>query len=492
MTVHLVGAGPGDPGLISVRGAELMARADVVVYDRLVAPELLELAPPSAQLIDVGKRPGTPRSQPEISALLVEMSRSFETVVRLKGGDPFVFGRGGEEVEALLDAGVPVEVVPGVTSAFAVPAFAGVPVTHRGVSASVTVVTGHVGDPTSPGAVDWESLGHAGGTIVILMGVATKDEIARRLIAAGMAPETPVCAIERGTTALERTVRTTISGLGEIAIESPATIVVGAVAGLDLDWMGSRPLSGWRVVVTRQTQSAQELTSRLELLGASVAALPCIAIAEPEDGGAALRSAVASIHGYDWVALTSANGAERLLEAVGDARALAGVSIAAVGPATAAALRSAYIVADLVSEKASAVALAEALGVPIGRGRVLFARATEALPQLPKTLRSAGWTVDEVEAYRTVIAGPDDGATPEAVVQASKADAAIFASPSAVRGFVSLLAGRRLPVSAVCIGPSTASEADAVGFESITVAREASDPGLVDAVLEARNLGSKR
>jgi len=492
VTVHLVGAGPGDPGLITVRGARLVSVADVVVYDRLVSRELLEIAPLSAQLIDVGKRPGAEGSQSEISALLIELSRSFETVVRLKGGDPFVFGRGGEEVEALLDAGIPVEVVPGVTSAFAVPAFAGVPVTHRGLSSSVTVVTGHVGDPASPGAVDWESFARAGGTIVILMGAATKDEIARRLIAGGRGPETPVSVVERGTTRLQHTFRTTLDGLATIEIESPATIVVGAVAGLALDWYDSRVLSGMHVVVTRQTQQAGELTSRLELLGASVSLLPCIAIADPEDGGAALRNAVASIGEYEWVALTSANGAERLLDAAGDARRLAGVKIAAVGPATAAALRSGHLVADLVSQKSSAAALAESLGPRTGRGRVLFARATEAMPQLPKTLRSVGWTVDEVEAYRTVVAGPSDGATPEAIDRGARADAAVFASPSAVRGFVSLLAGRRLPASAVCIGPSTASEADAVGFEMITVAREASDPGLVDAVVEARNLGSKR
>ncbi len=257
MTVHLVGAGPGDPGLITVRGAQLISKAEVVVYDRLVSPELLELAPPSAQMVDVGKRPGTARSQQEISALLIELSRSFETVVRLKGGDPFVFGRGGEEVEALLDAGVPVEVVPGVTSAFAAPAFAGVPVTHRGLSSSVTVVTGHVGDPQSPGAVDWESFARAGGTIVVLMGVATKDEIARRLIAGGRPPETPVSVVERGTTAQQRTIRTTLGGLGEIDVDSPATIVVGAVAGLALDWADSRALSGMHVVVTRQAQRAR-------------------------------------------------------------------------------------------------------------------------------------------------------------------------------------------------------------------------------------------
>ena len=325
-----------------------------------------------------------------------------------------------------------------------------------------------------------------GGTLVVLMGVATKDEIARRLIAGGRSPNTPVCAIERATTDFERTVRTSLGELHEAEIDSPATIVVGAVAGLALDWSGSCALSGWDVVVTRQSDSAHELTSRLGNLGASVALLPCIAIVEPEDGGAALRRAVASIHEYDWLALTSANGVKRLLEAARDARSLAGVKIAAVGPATAAALGAAHIVADLVPVEASAKALAEALGAPTGRGRLLFARAAEAMPQLPKTLRSAGWIVDEVEAYRTVVAGPTEGATAEAVERAARADAAVFASPSAVRGFVSLFAGRRLPTTAVCIGASTASEADAVGFVEITVAREASDEGLVAAVVEAK------
>jgi uroporphyrinogen III methyltransferase / synthase len=487
VTVHLVGAGPGDPGLITVRGADLLARADVIVHDRLVLAELLELARKDALLIDVGKLPGTPRSQDAISELLIELSQSHEIVVRLKGGDPFVFGRGGEEVEALTRSGIGVEVVPGVTSAFAAPAFGGVPVTQRGISSSVTVVTGHVGDTDSAGSVDWRSLGRAGGTLVILMGVATRGEIARRLMEAGRSRSTPVCAVVRGTTPLQKVLRTTLGELGATEIDSPATIVVGPVAGLGLDWLSSQILSGWTVAITRPAESSELLASMLRDRGASVVNLPAIAITEPADGAAALSEALGRVGEYDWVALTSANAAASVLQEIGDLRRLAGVRVAVVGPATAEALRAGHLVADLVAQRSSASGLVEALGVPTGGGRVLFCRAAEALATLPDGLRSAGWSVDEVEAYRTVVAGPGDGATPGAIDRAAKADAAVFASPSAVRGFISLLAGRRLPRFAVCIGPTTASEADAVGFEEITVAGEANEAGLLGAVLEAKS-----
>jgi len=233
VTVYLVGAGPGDPGLLTRRGAELLARAEVVVHDRLIGRALLDLAPASAQRIDVGKQPGQPRHQDEINALLVEHGRAGSTVVRLKGGDPFVFGRGGEEVLALKEAGVPFEVVPGVSAAFAVPARAGVPVTHRGLATSVTVVTGRVGDPRS-GGVDWEALARADGTLVVLMGLENRAAIAERLVAAGRSPDTPVLVVEWGTTDGERVARTTLAGLGSLAADAPATIVIGPVAGLDL------------------------------------------------------------------------------------------------------------------------------------------------------------------------------------------------------------------------------------------------------------------
>jgi len=232
VTVYLVGAGPGDPELLTRRGAALLEKADVLIHDRLIAHELLSLAPPGAEVIDVGKTPGQPRRQHEINQLLVEHGKTGREVVRLKGGDPFVFGRGGEEVEALQDAGIDYEVVPGVSSAFAVPAAAGIPVTHRGLSSSVTVVTGHTGDSTAPGGVDWDALGRAGGTLVVLMGMATRSAIAAELMASGRPPTTPVAVVHWGTTDRQQVVRTTLGSLAEVDLPAPSIIVIGPVAAL--------------------------------------------------------------------------------------------------------------------------------------------------------------------------------------------------------------------------------------------------------------------
>jgi uroporphyrin-III C-methyltransferase len=234
VTVALVGAGPGDPGLLTRRGAELLARAEVVIYDRLIGRELLELAPPGAELIDVGKVPGRSSGQSDINALLIRYGRTGRPVVRLKGGDPFVFGRGGEEAEALRSEGIGYEVVPGVSSAFAAPAAAGIPVTHRGLASSVTVVTGHAGGGSEPAAVDWDALGRAGGTLVVLMGMSERATIADALIAAGRGADTPVTVVHWGTTGQQRVVRSTLGGLASVELPSPATIVIGPVASLDL------------------------------------------------------------------------------------------------------------------------------------------------------------------------------------------------------------------------------------------------------------------
>ena len=522
VTVYLVGAGPGDPSLITVRGADVLRRADVVAYDRLVDRALLELAPQTAELVDVGKEPGTPRSQSEVSALLVELGRKHATVVRLKGGDPFLFGRGGEEVEALLDAGIAVEVVPGVTSAFAAPAYAGVAVTHRGISTSVTVVTGHVGDPAGgaggdvgdPRAfrgVDWESLARARGTIVILMGMAKRSEIAERLIAGGRPGSTPVAVVQWGTTPMQRSARTTLSELGDVELGSPATIVVGDVAGLELDWLdpiARFPLAGWTVVVTRPEHRADGLVSALRESGASVVRLPSIEIAGPSDGGAGFARALESVGRYDWVAFTSANAASAFVAALPDARALAGVRLAAVGRATARALETAHLRPDLVAGEAeaqeggtaSAAGLVDAMGSPAvsdgGDGaRVLFCRAAEALPTLAEGLRASGWSVDEVETYRTIVADPDHGADSVAVERARSADAVVFASPSAVRGFLALMSGAPdsgvrgpLRMVAICIGETTASRARAEGFERVAVASSPTDDGLLEAIGLARGV----
>ena len=367
MTVYLVGAGPGDPDLLTRRGAELLARAEVVVFDRLVGPALLELAPPGALLVDMGKRPGEPRRQEEIHALLIEHG-AMKTVVRLKGGDPFVFGRGSEEIEALRAAGIDYEVVPGVSSAFAVPAYAGVPVTHRGLSTSVTVVTGHVGDPSAPGGVPWETLARAGGTLVILMGMEHRQEIARLLMVGGRRPDTPVLVVQWGTTAQERSVRVTLDQLHAVQLGSPSTIVVGAVAGLDLGGRPRLPLAGLSVVVTRPRAQAQGLVSHLTAAGAEVVMLPVIAIKSPADADAdadgdadALEDAAARAAQYDWIVFTSANAVNRYVTLLRDGRDLGAARLAAVGPGTAAALAAWHLAPDLVADEATAEGLVAAM-----------------------------------------------------------------------------------------------------------------------------------
>jgi uroporphyrinogen III methyltransferase / synthase len=481
MTVYLVGGGPGDPGLITVRGAEVLARADVVVYDRLSVATLLDLAPPGAERISVGKAPGrASRPQAEINALLVERGRTGETVVRLKGGDPFVFARGGEEVAALRAAGVPFEIVPGITSAVAVPAYAGVPVTHRGMASAFTIVTGPEGEAGVP--VDWEAIARVGGTIAVLMGVAKREEIARRLMAGGLPAATPVAAVTWGTRPEQHTVRTTLGRLAAEPIESPAVLVVGAVATLDLRWYEDRPLFGRRIIVTRAREQASGLVERLAGLGAATVELPVIEIGEPADGGAGLRDAALRVGDYDWVAFTSANAVTRFftaLVAVGsDTRALGGRRVAAIGPGTADALAAAGVRADLVPERFVAESLLEAL--PAGPGRVLLPRAAVARDALPAGLAERGWTVDVVEAYRTVVGRP----APEALAAAASASAVTFTSSSTVTNYLAVAGDLPVPPVVACIGPITADTARAAGLRVDVVAHEHTIEGLVTALVE--------
>ena len=477
MTVYLVGAGPGDPDLITVRGAEVLSRADVVVYDRLSASSLLELAPATAECISVGKTPGHASvPQDDINALLVEKGKAGLEVVRLKGGDPFVFARGGEEAAVLRDAGVPFEVVPGITSAVAVPAYAGIPLTHRGMATSFTVVTGQEA-PWAATETDWEAVARVGGTIVVLMGVATRAQIAARLMAGGLVPETPVASVQWGTRPDQRTVRTTLAGLGDAVIEAPATIVIGAVAAIDVAWFEQRPLFGKRVVVTRARGQASALVRRLRSLGAETVEIPAIEIVDPADGGAALRAAAAGVHGYDWVVFTSANTVERFVPLLRDGRALAGVELAAIGPGTAEALARFNLAADLVPERFVAESLLEAF--PPGPGRVLLPRAAEARDVLPDGLAAAGWQVDVVEAYRTVKAAPSAGT----LAAARTADAITFTSSSTVTSYLELAGSDAVPPIVVCIGPITAQTARDSGLKVDAEAEEHSIPGLVDAVV---------
>jgi uroporphyrinogen III methyltransferase/synthase len=490
VTVHLVGAGPGDPGLLTVRALEVLQRAEVVVYDRLSQESLLDLAPAGAERIDVGKAPGHVRLPQEgINALLVERGRRGETVVRLKGGDPFVFARGGEEAAALAEAGVPFEVVPGITSAIAVPAYAGIPVTLRHSSTSVTIVTGHE-EPGAgeDGTVDWQAVARVGGTIVILMGVARIGRIAAALMAAGRPPDTPVAAVQWGTRPEQRTVRATLATIGDHELGTPSTIVVGEVAARDLAWFENRPLFGRRIVVTRAREQASELVARLAALGAATVEVPAIAVAEPADGGAALAAAVDRVAAgaYDWLVLTSPNGARRLLAALRaagrDARALGSTRLAAIGPGTADVLAAANLVADLVPPRFVAESLLASFPGTgegdVATGRVLLARAAVARDVLPEGLAERGWKVDVVEAYRTEPAPLDERAA------AALADAEIitFTSSSTVTNFLAGAGSGAVPPVVAAIGPVTAATAREHGLTVDIEAEVHSLDGLVAAL----------
>jgi uroporphyrinogen III methyltransferase / synthase len=473
MTVYLVGAGPGDPGLVTVRGRELLERCDVVVYDALADRRIVDLARPDARRLYAGKRAGFhAQSQEEINRLLVELGRREGCVVRLKGGDPFVFGRGGEEALALTAAGVAFEVVPGVSAAHAVPAYAGIPVTHRGMAAEVTFVTGHE-DPERPESMlDWSALASTRGTLVFLMGVRTLGANAARLIEHGMSPLTPAAVIASGSLAHQRTV---VAPLGEIAdaaagLRPPAIALVGEVVTLRerLAWFERRPLFGLRIAVTRARAQASGLAARLELLGAEVVQAPAIRV-EPLPLPEELDPAA-----FDDVCLTSQNGVERLIG--GDVRRLAGVRVAAVGPATAAALRERGIEPDVVPERSTQEGLLDAMGEVAGR-RVLVATAEGAREVLEEGLRAGGADVTAVTLYRSV-AEPVDV---EAVVSC---DLVTFTSSSTVTNVLSALsAAERRALRAISIGPVTSATLRDAGVEPVAEAEPHDVDGLVDCVL---------
>jgi uroporphyrinogen III methyltransferase/synthase len=485
VTVYLVGGGPGDPGLLTVRALEVLERADVVVYDRLSQSSLLDLAPPGAERIDVGKAPGNVRrSQEEINALLIERGKGGSTIVRLKGGDPFVFARGGEEAAALLEAGVPFEVIPGVTSAIAVPAYAGIPVTMRHSSTSVTIVTGHE-DPGAgeEGTVDWRAVAQVGGTIVVLMGVARIGRIATALMAGGRDPATPVAAVQWGTRPEQKTVRATLGTIGNERLGTPSVIVIGDVAACDLSWYDKRPLFGHKIVVTRAREQASELVSKLTALGADTVEVPAIEVQTAADDGAALQAAARNLRNYDWVVVTSPNGARALLIALRgqglDARAFGRCKVAAIGPGTAEALAAGNVLVDLVPPQFVAESLLEAFPEPPTGGRVLLARAAQARDVLPEGLRARGWQVEVVEAYRTVAAALPDARRAEL----AEADMITFTSSSTVTRFLDAAGPESVPPVVATIGPITAATAREHGLEVDIEAPVHTIDGLVDAIL---------
>lgn len=491
-TVYLVGAGPGDPGLLTLRAAELMERADVLVYDALVSPAIMERAP-NAERVYVGKRGGEhSRTQEQINAILVDLAGKHRTVVRLKGGDPFVFGRGGEEALVLAQAGIPFEVVPGVTAGIAAPAYAGIPVTQRGMAASVAFVTGHE-DPTKPDTdVDWAHLARGVGTVVFYMGVGKMADNFRRLVEHGRAPETPAAAIEWGTYPRQRTVSGTLQTLPDIAKEAgigaPSLIVVGEVVALreTLGWWDRRPLSGRRIVVTRARAQASEFAAALEALGAEVVQFPVIRIAPAEDAEP-LRQAAAQAGTFDWIVFTSANGVERfwyaLTEQRCDARALGGVRVCAIGPATAAELERRGVTPDLVPDQFVAESAVRALlGASRVRGeRILIPRAAVARPVLPDALRQAGAEVVEVAAYTTVQDG-GGAETVRAMLARGEVDAVTFTASSTVKNFVELVGADIGRAKVASIGPVTSATARELGLAVDVEAAEYTTPGLVQAL----------
>ncbi|MFL5835335.1 MAG: uroporphyrinogen-III C-methyltransferase, partial [Solirubrobacteraceae bacterium] len=406
--VFLVGAGPGDPALLTVRAVELIASADAILYDRLVPDGVLEAT--EAELVYVGKQPGGSVDQAAITDELIERAQRGQTVVRLKGGDPFVFGRGGEEAEALNAAGVPFEVVPGVTAGVAAPAYAGIPVTHRDAASAVAFVTGHENPEKPESALEWDAVARFPGTLVFYMGVRALPRIAEALIAGGRDPDEPAAVIERGTMPRQRTMTSTLGAVAEeakrAALKPPSITVVGPVAALRerLAWFEHRPLAGKTVAVTRARAQASGLAARLRALGAEVVEAPAIRIV-PLAGGAP------DLDGTDLVCLTSPNGVrllfDRLQRSGQDARALHGRTVAAIGPGTARALRAHGIEPDVVPERSVAESLVEALrDVPVTRA--LIARAAEARDVLPDALRERGARVDVLPLYETVAETLDD------------------------------------------------------------------------------------
>ncbi|HEU4641954.1 MAG TPA: uroporphyrinogen-III C-methyltransferase [Gemmatimonadaceae bacterium] len=494
--VYLVGAGPGDPGLLTVRARELLDDCDAVVFDALVNPVILsgDALRPDAERHFVGKRGGgasTP--QEEITALLVRLAREGKRVVRLKGGDPLVFGRGSEEAQALADAGIAFEIVPGITAGIAAPAYAGIPVTHRGLATSVTFVTGHEDPSREESGTDWSALARAGGTLVLYMGVKRLPEIVEALAAGGLSRETPAAMIEWGTHPRQRTVEATLGTLVDVArrerVQAPSITVIGEVVRLrgEIAWFDARPLHGARVVVTRARTQASELAATLRALGADVIEAPAIRI-EPLDP-APLREALARTPAYDWLIVTSQNAVDavwRALRASGrDARALATTKLAVVGPATAEALRAHGIEPDVVPSRFVAEGVVEALRArdDVLGARALFVRAEGARDLLPAELDAMGATVDEVVAYRTV-SDPDGAAAAREALERGEVDVVTFTSGSTVRYFVDAVGAELVGRARVAtMGPITSDTARSLGLRVDVEAREATIAALVEAVI---------
>lgn len=497
--VYIVGAGPGDPDLITVRAVECLKQADVVIYDFLAVPKLLQYVREGAEIIYVGKKGGDHTlSQEKINELIAAKAKEGHAVVRLKGGDPFIFGRGGEEAEVLAQAGIPFEIVPGVTSPVAAPAYAGIPLTHRKYTSSVAFITGHE-DPTKEhSSIDWSKLATGVGTLVFLMGVKNLPGITERLIAAGRDLKTPVALVRWGTTPQQKTVvgtlDTIVSNVQAAGLKPPAIIVVGEVVKLreSLNWFEKRPLLGKRVVVTRARAQASELVDRLAGLGAECLECPTIKVVPPKDWGP-IDAAIDNLGTYDWLVFTSVNGVsfffERLYKKDKDVRVLKDMRTAAIGPATAKRLRDFGLKSDIVPETYQAESIIEAFKKePMKNKKVLLPRAKEARPILPEELRKMGAVVDEIAAYETEQELENVDMLIKCLEEGS-IHLLTFTSSSTVRNFKALLPPEKFEslikgVIVASIGPITADTARELGFKVDITAKDYTIDGLCEAILE--------
>jgi uroporphyrinogen III methyltransferase/synthase len=507
--VYLIGAGPGDPGLFTLKGVECLAAADVVVYDYLAGKPLLQYACPDAELIYVGKKGGDhTMKQEEISRLLAEKGLEGKVVARLKGGDSFIFGRGGEEALELRKAGVPFEVVPGISSAYSVPAYAGIPVTHRGITTDVAFITGHEDPTKDESTIKWDKISTGVGTLVFLMGVKNLPSIVEKLIANGRPDDTPIALIRWGTTPRQWTIQGTLADIvdkvRDAGFKAPAITIVGEVVGLrqQLRWFEDRPLFGKRVVVTRSRSQASDLVRLLQEQGAATVEFPTIKVVDPATGFAAVDDAITRLRTdpgyYDWLLFTSVNGVEKFfqrLDREGDVRDLHGLRLGAIGPATAAALKARGLRLDFVPPEYRAESVIEGmLELGIQGKRVLIPRAKEAREILPMKLADAGAVVEVVPAYETV---PDDSGAAEMkdMLLGGEIDIITFTSSSTVKNFAALLDGMdltQLPddVTIACIGPVTADTARDLGLSVDVMAGEYTIPGLVEALVASETEGS--
>lgn len=499
--VYLVGAGPGDAGLLTLRGAELLRRADAVIYDVLVNPELLRLAPPTAELISRGSRGTTEAlSQANLNALMIVKAREGKCVVRLKGGDPYIFGRGGEEAEELAAAKIPFEVVPGVSSIVAAPNYAGIPLTHREHCSSFTVLTGHEDPAKGDAHLDFDQIARIPGTKIILMGLKRLRELTETLIARGVPPETPVAIVRDGTTGRQQSVEGTLATIAGIAagkkISAPAITIVGDVVKLrqKLNWFEKRPLFGKRIVVTRARDQAGELSRPLAERGADVLEIPVIKIAPP-DRKEPIVDALLELNAYDWLVFTSPNGVtsffDYFFKRFGDLRDIGGVRLAAVGPATAAKLEALHLQVDLMPEEALASKIAAAFAnyESIENLKICLLRAEVSNPDLPNALEAMGAIVDDIACYKTV-AETDDVSGSATRLEESGADWVTFTSGSTVEHFHARFDLPKLQktfpqMKLASIGPETSKAIRALHLEPAIEAKEHTIEGLVKTLLSA-------